>query len=169
MVAFNLTDEGDGILLGMPIYGSFQDDLVTKSRFDFPFPSRIGVGIDKSRCQLVYTSFDDVDQFSPEAMGKYEEALIKAQKNGIKVRALLLCNPHNPLGKCYPLETLKAAFGFCQKYNIHLISDEIYALSVFEVDGEKRTPFTSVLSIDPTGLLRTDQIHVLYGMSKVGF
>jgi len=33
MVAFNLTDENDGILLGRPIYGSFYDDLKTKSRF----------------------------------------------------------------------------------------------------------------------------------------
>jgi len=47
-----------------------------------------------------------------------------------------------------------------------LISDEIYGLSVFDVEGAKRTPFTSVLSIDPTGILRTDLIHVLYGMSK---
>jgi 1-aminocyclopropane-1-carboxylate synthase len=108
-----------------------------------------------------------MDQFSVDAVAKYEEALLQAQENGIKVRALLLCNPHNPLGKCYPVETLKEMFGFCQKYNIHLISDEIYALSVFEVEGAKRTPFTSVLSIDPTGLLRIDQIHVLYGMSKV--
>jgi 1-aminocyclopropane-1-carboxylate synthase len=94
--------------------------------------------------------------------------LLAAQKEGIKIRALLLCNPHNPLGKCYPVETLKALFMFCHRYSVHLISDEIYALSVFDVQGSKRTPFTSVLSIDPTGLLRTDQIHVQYGMSKVG-
>lgn len=33
MVAFNLTDDGEGILLGRPIYGSFYDDLMTKSRY----------------------------------------------------------------------------------------------------------------------------------------
>ena len=32
MIAFNLTDEGQGILLGRPIYGAFYGDLVTKSR-----------------------------------------------------------------------------------------------------------------------------------------
>lgn len=100
-------------------------------------------------------------------MSKYEDAIIKATKNGVKIRALLLCNPHNPLGKCYTVDSLKTYFALCNKYNIHLISDEIYGLSVFDVEGPKRTPFTSVLSIDPTGLLRTDQIHVLYGMSKV--
>jgi aspartate/methionine/tyrosine aminotransferase len=121
----------------------------------------------ETRCQIIYTSFGDIDQFSIDAVAKYEESVIQAAKDGIKIRALLLCNPHNPLGKCYTLDALKAYFVLCQKYNIHLISDEIYALSVFEVEGLESTPFTSVLSIDPTGLLRTDQIHVLYGMSKV--
>jgi 1-aminocyclopropane-1-carboxylate synthase len=43
MMAFNLTDEGEGILLGRPIYGSFYDDLITKSKsvsssyFNFDF------------------------------------------------------------------------------------------------------------------------------------
>jgi hypothetical protein len=35
MIAFNVMDEGDGILLGRPIYGSFHDDSVTKSRYSF--------------------------------------------------------------------------------------------------------------------------------------
>jgi 1-aminocyclopropane-1-carboxylate synthase len=37
MIAFNLTDEGEGILLGRPIYGCFYDDMVTKSKFVFFF------------------------------------------------------------------------------------------------------------------------------------
>ena len=66
-------------------------------------------------------------------MSKYEEAILKAAKDGVKIRALLLCNPHNPLGKCYTVDALKAHFVLCKKYNIHLISDEIYGLSVFEI------------------------------------
>ncbi|KAH6668473.1 acc synthase [Halenospora varia] len=149
MVAFSLTDHGQGILLGRPIYGSFYDDLMTKSR-----------------CQLVYASLGDVDQFGVDAVKVYEEHILQAAKDGIKIRALLICNPHNPLGKCYSRDTLKALFKLCDQYGIHLISDEVYGLSVFEVEGEERVPFTSVLSIDPTGLLRTDQLHVMYGMSK---
>ena len=97
----------------------------------------------------------------------YEDAILKAAKNGIKTRALLICNPHNPLGRCYPVEVLKEIMKLCQKYNLHLVSDEIYGLSVFEVDGSVRTPFTSVLSIDTAELIEEDRIHVLYGMSKV--
>ena len=115
----------------------------------------------------MYASLGDIDQFDVDAVSRYEEAILNATKDGVKMRALVLCNPHNPLGKCYTVDALKAYFALCNKYNIHLISDEVYGLSVFDVEGSKRTPFTSALSIDPTGLLRTDQIHVLYGMSKV--
>jgi len=34
MLAFNLTDEVEAILLGRPIYGSFYDDLKTKTRLE---------------------------------------------------------------------------------------------------------------------------------------
>jgi xeroderma pigmentosum group C-complementing protein len=33
MIALTLTDEGEGILLGRPIYGSFYGDLMTKSKY----------------------------------------------------------------------------------------------------------------------------------------
>jgi bifunctional pyridoxal-dependent enzyme with beta-cystathionase and maltose regulon repressor activities len=52
----------------------------------------------KHSCTLVYTPFGDVDQFSVKAVERYEQALQEAEKSGIKIRALLLTNPHNPLG-----------------------------------------------------------------------
>lgn len=58
---------------------------------------------------------------------------------------------------------------FCQKYQIHLISDEIYALSVFENPEAPDAPgFVSALSIDMTGIIDPHLVHVLWGMSKVG-
>lgn len=54
---------------------------------------------------------------------------------------------------------------FCQKHRLHLLSDEIYACSVFD-SGEAAVPFTSILSIDPSGLIDPDLLHVTYGLSK---
>ncbi|KAF2124105.1 aminotransferase, classes I and II family [Dothidotthia symphoricarpi CBS 119687] len=142
------TEENEGFLLGMPIYGSFAPDLQTKSN-----------------CRLVYTSFEDQDQFSVQAVDHYERALQDAEREGIKVRALVLTNPHNPLGQCYPQETLEAILRFCGKYNIHLISDEIYALSVY-CTGPSRPGFTSILSIDIRNIVDSHLVHVLYGLSK---
>lgn len=56
----------------------------------------------------------------------------------------------------------------CQKHQIHLISDEIYALSIWEnEDDPKATPFTSVLGLDFAGIIDPNLIHVLWGVSKV--
>lgn len=55
----------------------------------------------------------------------------------------------------------------CAQKGIHLISDEIYALSVFERKDRESEVFTSVLSIDTEGLIDPNLVHVLYGMSKV--
>lgn len=55
----------------------------------------------------------------------------------------------------------------CAAKGMHLISDEIYALSAYNQDKPSSVQFTSVLSIDPTGIIDPAQVHVLYGMSKV--
>lgn len=129
---------------------------------------------------------EGVDLFSHASVDKYAAAVRKAESQGINVRALWLCNPHNPLGisyekgasqgvgdtdkaqgQCYPREVLKGYMGFCQEHHIHLISDEIYGLSVFDINDSAAVPFTSVLSIDPTELIDLNLLHVFYGMSKV--
>ncbi|EPS26977.1 hypothetical protein PDE_01917 [Penicillium oxalicum 114-2] len=152
-VSWAFTDPGEGILLGRPFYGTFIPDMTT----------RPGAAV-------VMVPFGQVDPFSLDAVSKYEEALISFQTStGKPVRALMLCHPHNPLGRCYPRQVLIELMRLCQKYQIHLISDEIYALSVFEntVD-ESPAPvkFESALSIELDGIIDPGLVHVLWGMSK---
>ena len=148
MCAMCLTDPGDGILLGQPIYGAFNGDLQVPSN-----------------CQLIYTPFHGDDPFSVQAVDRYEQIFLQAREKGVSIKALLICNPHNPLGRCYPRETLEALMRLCQMYQIHLISDEVYALSVYGEDSSGG--FVSILSIDPAPLgVDPALIHVLYGMSK---
>jgi aspartate/methionine/tyrosine aminotransferase len=152
-VSWAFTDPGEGILLGRPFYGTFVPDLSTRPG-----------------ATVVPVNFDDVDPFSAEAVSKYEEALLSFQEStGKKVKALMLCHPHNPLGRCYPREVIIQLMQLCQRYQIHLISDEIYALSVFEntVD-EYPAPvqFESALSINLKDIIDPKLVHVLWGMSK---
>lgn len=57
---------------------------------------------------------------------------------------------------------------FCQKYRIHLISDEIYGLSVWDnPESPDESGFHSALSIDPQGLIDSELVHVLWGIAKV--
>lgn len=130
-------------------------------------------------------AFGDVDPFGMDAVSKYEDALTQAKKDGVTTKALFLCSPHNPLGskdprhlyilffnkfqgRCYPRDVLIGLMKFCQRHKIHLISDEIYALSVWEnPEASDAVTFESVLSIDTTGIIDPGLVHVLWGMSKV--
>ncbi|KAF2877959.1 aminotransferase GliI [Massariosphaeria phaeospora] len=96
--------------------------------------------------------------FSLESVSYHLKAL---QDSTLLVKAVLICNPHNPLGGCYPLETLKAMATFCYDHNLHLISDEVYALSLHrETTGAKHT-IVSALQMLPLPFL-----HVVYSVSK---
>ncbi|PYH47051.1 putative aminotransferase [Aspergillus saccharolyticus JOP 1030-1] len=152
-ISWTFTDPGEGILLGRPFYGTFVPDLSL----------RFGACV-------VQVAFDDCDPFSLGAVDKYEQALLQFQREtGRKVKALMLCHPHNPLGRCYPRPVLVALMKLCQKYGVHFVSDEIYALSVWEntVD-ELPAPvaFESALSIDLAGIIDPTLVHVLWGLSK---
>ncbi|KAB8337221.1 hypothetical protein FH972_021523 [Carpinus fangiana] len=149
MLGFTIADPGDGVLFTRPIYQAFEPD----------FGLRAGV-------KPVFTSFEGIDLFSTGCIAKYEDALRAAEAEGTKIRALMLCNPHNPLGACYPKQTIIAIMQFCQKHRLHLLADEIYATSVYEVDDPNAVAFTSVLSFDTAPYIDTDLVHVIYGMSK---
>ncbi|KAJ9630912.1 hypothetical protein H2203_001440 [Taxawa tesnikishii (nom. ined.)] len=149
MLGFSIAEPGDGILMSRPIYQAFQSDFGTKAHV---------------RC--VFTSFGDVDQFSPAAVSKYEEALVAAESSGTRVRALLLCHPHNPLGQCYPESTIVGLMKLCQKYKIHLLVDEIYAASVYEIPDKNALPFTSSLAFDSSPYIDANLLHLLYGLAK---
>lgn len=71
--------------------------------------------------KVVPVSIDGTDITSLDSVARHEEALLQAQKGGIKIRGLLLCNPHNPLGRCYTTEVVEAYLSLCQKHNIHFI------------------------------------------------
>ncbi|KAL2259214.1 hypothetical protein VTK26DRAFT_7184 [Humicola hyalothermophila] len=157
-LAWSICNEGEGIIIPQPFYTGFAVDLPTKARAVIVpalFQSLEG-----------YQGLDDVFDpgFNKRAL---ERALAHAKERGIKVRAFILTNPHNPLGRCYPVETIQEIASFCGRHNLHLISDEIYANSVFEnPQALGAVPFTSVLSLDLADRIDPQLVHVTYGASK---
>ena len=76
----------------------------------------------------------------------------------------------------FPREVIIEFLKFASKNKIHILFDEIYALSVFDhaLTGRAReeqpdhTPFISVLSIpNIEQYCEKELVHVAYGMSKV--
>ncbi|RKF64217.1 1-aminocyclopropane-1-carboxylate synthase-like protein 1 [Golovinomyces cichoracearum] len=149
MLAFSIGDEGDAVLVSRPIYGRFEIDFKNSARLN-----------------IIYADMKGVDGFCPDVVERFEDELRKASVDGTRIKSCLITNPHNPLGQCYPRKTLEALMALCQRHKIHLISDELYALSVFSPPNRSSPNFTSVLSINPDGLIDPSLVHVLYGMSK---
>ncbi|EFY85055.1 putative secondary metabolism biosynthetic enzyme [Metarhizium acridum] len=133
---------GDAFILGRPYYGAVNLAL-------------------RPQVLTLPVTFGEVDPLSLEAIRCYEETILAAREQGTAVKGLLLCSPHNPLGQCYSPEVLEAFLKLCNKYQVHLVCDEIYALSVWS-----DPPFTSVLALDLEEFIDPGLVHVLWGISK---
>ena len=166
MLGFSVCDEGNAVLLSKPMYQAFKSDFGTKARYACQAFKEIRSADLSGRVKCIFTDFHGIDQFTKDAVSKYEDAIMNANKGGTRVRALIVCNPHNPLGRCYPPETLIALMKLCNKYKIHLLADEIYALSVYETDQVDPVTFKSMLSLDVDRYIDPEYLHLLYGMSK---
>ncbi len=64
------------------------------------------------------------------------------QKVDSRVKLLILCSPHNPVGRVWSREELLALGQFCLEHEITIISDEIHSDLVFS--GYKHTVLASV-------------------------
>lgn len=106
---------------------------------------------------------------SVEATLSSTEYLLASLESGISnstshIRALVLKNPHNPFGRCYRKDMLALCAQFCERHNIHFISDEVYALLVFVEDD---TEISSALQLDLEALkVDPDRVQVIWSTSK---
>ncbi|WP_369596711.1 MalY/PatB family protein [Tuberibacillus sp. Marseille-P3662] len=55
-----------------------------------------------------------------------------------RTKLLILCSPHNPIGRVWTKDEIERLAAICQKHNIIIISDEIHSDLVF--DREAHTP-----------------------------
>lgn len=75
-----------------------------------------------------------------------------------ETRMFGLCNPHNPLGMCYPEEDLERLLALSEKYGFYIMNDEIWSDIVYP-DAK----FTSILSL---GTARNRRTLSVFGFSK---
>lgn len=57
---------------------------------------------------------------------------------------MILCNPHNPIGKIWTREELEKIAALCKKYNVLLVSDEIHCDLINP--GNEYTPVTTAIT-----------------------
>lgn len=134
---YTIANPGDGVLVPTPSYSGFWADLETRD----------GLGIVPVPCRS-----EDGFRLTPERL---DAALGGA---GRPVKAVLFTNPDNPLGRVAPAEDVAAILSWADGHGLHVVFDEIYALSVF---GD--TAFTSAAAVGPSLGERT---HIVWGFSK---
>jgi aspartate/methionine/tyrosine aminotransferase len=130
-----LGDPGDGVLVHTPSYSGFWADL----------ENRDGLAI-----VPVHTNSSDGFTLTEDLL---DAALAGA---GRPVKALLYTNPNNPLGTIASRDEIEMVTEWSARNQIHLVVDEIYALSVY---GDR--PFVSAASL---GL--GDGVHIVWAFSK---
>jgi acetolactate synthase small subunit len=74
-----------------------------------------------------------------------------------QTKAILVCNPCNPTGKVYTLEEMNTIAEIAHRYNLFIISDEIY--EYFLYDGKKHISFGSLPGME-------DRVISIFGVSK---
>jgi cystathionine beta-lyase len=103
-----ITQPGDKLLINSPVYPNFWTWITEThlSEVDVPF-IHSETEVDGSHWILDWAGIE------------------KAYASGIK--AHLLCNPHNPLGRMFSREELSRFAELAHKYGVILLSDEIHA------------------------------------------
>ena len=134
---YAIADPGDGVLVPTPSYSGFWPDLETRDGLTIvPVPLRA----------------DDGFELTTRAL---DAALDAAE---VPVRSLLFTNPNNPLACVYPESKVREIIDWSRARGLHLVADEVYALSTF--DG---SDFPSVARVCKEF---GDDVHVLWAFSK---
>ena len=113
------TNTGDGVIIQPPVYFQFHKAVQLSGRNVVLNPLQLVGG----RYEL---DFDDLERKAATASTK----------------ALLLCNPHNPVGRVWRREELQRVADICLQHDVIVLADEVHADFVFS--DHSYTPFLSL-------------------------
>ena len=119
-----LTTAGENVLIQTPVYNIFFNSIVNNGRNVVEAP-------------LTYDG--DGKNYAVD-WTELERKLADPQTT-----LMILCNPHNPVGKIWDKETLAKIGELCSRYHVTVISDEIHC--DLTVPGRSYIPFASVSEI----------------------
>ncbi len=113
------TQEGDAVLIQPPVYHPFSRAILRNKRTLVENP-------------LVLKD------------GHYEMDLEDLEQKVLDehIKLMILCNPHNPVGRVWTREELTALADICLRHHVYVISDEIHGDFVWQ--GHEQTPYASI-------------------------
>jgi cystathionine beta-lyase len=104
-----LSQEGDKVIIQTPVYYPFNSIIEEAGRFITENPL-----IEKEGTYLM--DFEDLE--------------VKASDP--KTKLMILCNPHNPIGRVYTREELMKVAEICARHQVIVLADEIHADLIFK-------------------------------------
>lgn len=114
-----LTKEGDAVLICQPVYYPFEESIKSNNR------------------KLVVSELVHTNGFYTVDYADFERKIVEND-----VKAFILCNPHNPVGRVWTEEELEKIGDICLRHNVFVISDEIHC--DFTYGKNKHTVFQTV-------------------------
>lgn len=121
-----------GLVTAIQAFTNPKDKVIVQTPVYFPFFSSIK-GTDRVMTVNELVLID----------GKYQMDFDDLEnKIDSDTKMLILCNPHNPVGRSWSREELIRLAAICEKHNLIVLSDEIHSDLVFE--PFKHIPFASV-------------------------
>ncbi|TKB52731.1 MalY/PatB family protein [Ferrimonas aestuarii] len=120
LVIREFTEEGDGVLIQTPVYHQFHRLISSAGRQVIENPLALN-------------------------NGHYEidfEHLTSQIQSG-KVKMILLCNPHNPVGRVWSKDEMRRLVELARQRDVLIVSDEVHGDIVFD-----DKPFISLASVD---------------------
>jgi 1-aminocyclopropane-1-carboxylate synthase len=147
-VSYLLGDTDDGVLVTAPNYPAFAGDFGVYGGM---------------KLHTVQTSADT--NYVP-TVADLNQVYDEAVNANHPPRILIICQPNNPTGTVYSNETMHTMIQWALDKDLHVVSDEIYAMSVFP--GYETTSAATVmyeLNPDQDQYLG-DYVHIVAGLSK---
>ncbi|MFP4539554.1 MAG: pyridoxal phosphate-dependent aminotransferase [Candidatus Paceibacterota bacterium] len=102
-----ITDPGDEVIIPEPTYTSYREV------------------INLSGCQPVFVPLDEQNGWSFD-VERYKDSITE------KTKAIFYCNPNNPTGTIYTKRQLLELADLAEKYDLFLISDEVYKDFIYD-------------------------------------
>lgn len=103
-----VSEPGDEIIIQTPVYGPFFKVIADNKRI------------------LVESPLKNTDGYYTMDLEDFERKITS------KTKAVIICNPHNPSGRVWKREELKALADICIKHGLYIISDDIHCELISE-------------------------------------
>lgn len=117
MCVLKFTKPGDGVIIQPPVYPPFHSVVKNNGR------------------EIVENSLKLID-------GRYEMDFNDLEEKAKRAKLLILCSPHNPVGRVWTRNELQRLGEICIKNNILIVSDEIHSDLIF--NGNRHTPVAAI-------------------------